>query len=127
MAGDRLFFVASGATGRDLWVSDGTAAGTALVQPFRSGLRVNPPSHLSAVDQSVLFLYRPPNQDQGALWASDGTSQGTVMLEAILYSSGPAVALGPQQPGVVLFAAAGKTYGMELWRSDGTVADTTLV
>jgi ELWxxDGT repeat protein len=82
--GNTLFFSANeGVNGRELWKSDGTAAGTVLVKdinltnPFGSS-----PSNLTAVGSTLYFT-----ADEGVngreLWKSDGTAAGTVLVRDI--------------------------------------------
>jgi ELWxxDGT repeat protein len=82
--GGRLFFFTSdGAHGSELWSSDGTAAGTAMVRDINPG----PPSSVSsgadiiAVDGTLYFVAVADGGDGWALWGSDGTAANTVQLE----------------------------------------------
>ena len=65
-AGGRLFFSGSG---RSLWVSDGTAAGTIQLGTFKSL------HHLTASGHR-LYFFGGTGDDQ-ELWVSDGTAAGT--------------------------------------------------
>lgn len=80
--GDRVFFTAlgdNGAVGRELWVTDGTAAGTALVrdvnpEPFRDSLI----GDLTWFDDALHFgVGNPFRFGPHGLWRSDGTPGGT--------------------------------------------------
>src|SRR5262249_35817683 len=52
--GDRLFFTADvPATGRELYVSDGTPEGTALVKDINPGAAASNPSYLTAIGTTV--------------------------------------------------------------------------
>jgi ELWxxDGT repeat protein len=54
--GGTLFFAANdGATGFELWTSDGTAAGTALVADILPGPYSSDPSNLTAVGGTLFF------------------------------------------------------------------------
>ena len=89
VAGDRLFFVASGAaTGPELWVSDGTAAGTHIVADIRPGPRGSYPQGLTAVEipgdpphastDSPRVVFAADDGESGLEpWVSDGTVAGT--------------------------------------------------
>src|SRR5262249_20210622 len=80
--GSTLFFVADdGVHGSELWKSDGSVSGTALVKD------INPTeeSHLSwltAVGTRLFFVADDGVHDR-ELWTSDGTSTGTIMLTDI--------------------------------------------
>ncbi|MGN6476719.1 MAG: ELWxxDGT repeat protein, partial [Flavipsychrobacter sp.] len=122
----------SGTGAGELWVSDGTAAGTHYVpQTFQDALG---PSEFAVYNGKLYFqafkfdannfLY--PNYE---LWCTDGTATGTQLVKEI----GP----GPSWPGTpanltvcygkLYFSANDSVHGKELWSSDGTVAGTNLV
>ncbi|MFM7166835.1 MAG: ELWxxDGT repeat protein [Planctomycetaceae bacterium] len=126
-AGDQLFFQArDAAAGYELFVSDGTAAGTSLLKD------INPdgssfPELLTPVGDKLFFAALDPQYGY-ELWTSDGTTAGTSMVTDLLP--------GPETPyiwditpagGAVYFAATLPGCGRELFRSDGTAAGTTLV
>ncbi len=127
-AGKLAFFVAkTEAAGRELWVSDGTAAGTRLVLdlfPGDSGVR-----ELTALGTRVIFQARSA-ADGIELWISDGTAQGTRVLRDI--APGAAWSL-PRHFHVdasgrrAYFAARTRVTGEELWITDGTTLGTRLV
>ena len=80
-AGGQLFFTADdpATTGRELWVSDGTEAGTHLVKDIRPGLFGANPTGLTAIGDRLFFI-----ADDGLtgreLWMSDGTEAGTILV-----------------------------------------------
>jgi ELWxxDGT repeat protein len=140
-----LFFSANdGTTGRELWKSDGTAAGTVLVKDIQPGafsggqLRNGLPQFLTDLNGTLVF-----GADDGIngreLWKSDGTAAGTVLVKDINPGAGSAVPFetspfecGPTTclnnvNGTLFFGANDGTNGIELWKSDGTAAGTVLV
>jgi uncharacterized repeat protein (TIGR01451 family) len=127
-ANGALFFSASEAAGgRELWRSDGTAAGTLCVKDIVPGAVGSNPRALTNVGGTLFFV-----ADDGAsgaeLWKSDGTDAGTVRVKDIRpggASSGPASLVNLN--GTLLFAADDGVGGVELWKSDGTDAGTVLV
>lgn len=98
-----------------LWKSDGTTAGTVLLNAnfgfpanFKTRCRVG----------NAVFFAATPSQ----IWKTDGTIAGTVLVKDIGTQCFDFVNLN----GVLIFTARSAT-GMELWRSDGTAAGTVLV
>jgi ELWxxDGT repeat protein len=83
--GDKLFFVAQHQefSGAELWVSDGTTAGTRLIREVSGGWLTSPDSGLMAAGQGVLFLTGDDGVHGTELWRSDGTAEGTWMVQDI--------------------------------------------
>src|SRR5262245_5344504 len=74
-----LFFAAEDDThGRELWRSDGTAAGTLLVKDTVPGIAGGSPSDLTNVSGTLFFTVG------SQIWRSDGTNAGTVMVNDLL-------------------------------------------
>jgi ELWxxDGT repeat protein len=118
-----LFFSANdGVHGRELWKSDGSAAGTVLVADIVPGSGSSDPRSLTNVN-GTLFFSASGNQ----LWKSDGTATGTVMVKDINTSGN----LYPEDltnvNGTLFFSANDGVHGNELWKSDGTSAGTVMV
>ena len=124
--GNRIFFSADSASGSSqLWVSDGTAAGTHLVKAIHpSG--DDDVLYIVAFGNSVIF--RANDDVHGLeLWISDGTESGTHMVKDI-NPGGDADPIGLYNwNGVVYFMADDGINGKELWKSDGTASGTVLV
>lgn len=127
-AGSLVFFVANdGTTGRELWRSDGTQAGTFLVKDIVSGPGSPAPASLIAVG-STLFFVASNGFDGVELWKSDGTTAGTVLVADIApgaASSFPQYLVAAD--GLLWFVANDGTTGAELWMSDGTGPGTQRV
>lgn len=120
-----------------LWMSDGTAQGTAVVKNFTSDVKgLNFISELTAVDKQVFFVAdRAPNGNQ--LWVSNGTSKGTQPVKTLAgapwgdpsaqhnYGS---VALGKSLLFFQFYPDTSTTpKHTELWKSDGTASGTVLL
>lgn len=133
-----LFFVAdNGATGHELWKSDGTFAGTQLVRDINPGaasafgfFSAFPVFRFADVG-GILFFAADNGSDGVELWKSNGTSAGTVLVRDIYPGSFFGInSSNPHQLTNVngtLFFAATSASGTELWKSDGTSAGTVLV
>lgn len=127
-SGNLLFFSRNdAATGTELWVSDGTAAGTVLVKALSLGFPHAAARQLTvAGDRLFLSVFNPETGEE--LWTSDGTPAGTHLVADL--NPGPAGS-APQSLTAVnsrlLFAADDGTSGLELWISDGTREGTALL
>ncbi len=134
--GSRVFFEANDrTTGNELWVSDGTAAGTHEVLDINPGPNSSSPGGMIALGSNLLFT-----ADDGvhgnALWVSDGTAAGTTMLPVAGYLQASDTSdLGPLDEVVAgpwLYFVMGtlnrnevnKPNAPEIWRTDGTAANT---
>ena len=77
-----LFFNASdAANGREIWKSDGTAAGTEMVKDIWPGPNSGGARELTVVNGELFFSAFDPNVNGDELWKSDGTTAGTVLVE----------------------------------------------
>ncbi|MEZ5988818.1 MAG: hypothetical protein R3F30_06790 [Planctomycetota bacterium] len=124
--GSFLFRATDGSSGIELWISDGTAAGTQLVKDINSGSASSSPNNLASIGGMVWF-----SANDGAagneLWVSDGTAAGTKMLVDIWQGSTAGVPnYFAEIAGKVLFQARDPLAGTELYESDGTAAGTKL-
>lgn len=126
-----------------LWKTDGTTKGTQMIVSFESGY---PPMWLTDFNGTLFFL-----ANDGIcgyeLWKSNGTSAGTAMVKDINQTKRPETKItndafssswdcrpdGDARPSLTVgdstlyFVADDGIHGVELWKSDGTAAGTTLV
>jgi ELWxxDGT repeat protein len=129
-----LFFAATDAAhGAELWKSDGTAAGTALVKdiwPASVGTGYpygnSYPSNLTNVNGTLFFTANDGTHGT-ELWKSDGTDAGTVMVKDINAGASSSPRGLTVVNATLYFAANDGAHGYELWKSDGTAAGTVLV
>src|SRR3989339_376275 len=112
-----MFFPATdGTNGVELWKSDGTEAGTAMVKDIYSGSSSSYPTNLTFVND-VLFFTADNGTNGRELWRSDGTEAGTVMLDDIRVgsnSSSPYYLINVN--GTLFFNADDGKKGKELWK-----------
>lgn len=134
IAGSRIFFTPADPTiGNELWVSDGTPAGTRLVRNLGvdSGGAFGEAHLIGALGNRVVFHARESQNATRDLWISDGTPGGTTRLRAQA-DGGPrffSTADGAESvefKGQLYFAAsgAGESEQTEPWRTDGSAAGT---
>ncbi|MCB9007918.1 MAG: hypothetical protein H6656_11220 [Ardenticatenaceae bacterium] len=136
----KIYFTASTEeNGEELWVTDGTEAGTYMVKD------INPyGSNGSEFDSEPLFMtvyknelyFRATNTLTGTeLWKSDGTEAGTVLVKNIYLEDGMGAAESSDPYGFVefngelFFVAKDSTTDTAngLWKTDGTEAGTVRV
>ncbi|MEM7309448.1 MAG: hypothetical protein AAF682_22385 [Planctomycetota bacterium] len=119
--GDRLLFGGDDGGGVDLWITDGTAAGTEQVTDiFPDGDSF--PRELTPLGGGDEIVFGARDADGFGLWKTDGTGAGTVKLspagESHFYTD--LVAYGGE---VYFLESAGFPFNV-LWKTDGTVAGT---
>jgi ELWxxDGT repeat protein len=116
--GGRLYFIADGVTGNDLWKTDGTVEGTSRVADLDAGDTGSAPTHFLAVDGSLFFLSQ--EQITGTFWKSDGTPAGTRPLHLVpkpsLFDKIPMINLGS----TIFYIGWFTETGAELCSTDGT-------
>ncbi len=127
VVGNKLFFNMWKVNGRELWVSDGTAAGTFEVidlLPGDNGGGVK----LSGVAANPMVAYNGKVYFQGSttlgiyeLFSSDGTAGGTTRVIAGVYKPQNFIVYKDE-----LYFGAGNSND-ELWKTDGTASGTVKV
>lgn len=131
-ARDRFVFMRDApSSGREIWVSDGTATGTRLLKSISPGTENGIESwFLIGLGERALFFAGSEATTGIELWATDGTAAGTRRLRDIRpgpYSS----ELRPDQMVVVggqaYFAASSDGLERNLWTTDGTPAGTRMM
>lgn len=130
--GYKAFFAATDSEhGQELWVTDGTPAGTHMVKDIIAGAGGADVSYLTRFNDKVVFSAN--TDDYGIeLWISDGTEEGTYMVKDV-NELGDSEPVGFTQLNETQFIFAAKDYesdGVEsgsqkwLWVSDGTEEGT---
>ena len=153
---DKLYFTANdGETGKELWVSDGTADGTHLLVDIdpssnnngqNSNYYYDPYSYLYTSSYDVtgftefndkLYFTANDGKNGHELWVSDGTTDGTHLLLDINpgdnesyysdYANSSYPANFVEFNDKLYFTANDGENGHELWVSDGTADGTNLL
>ena len=135
----KVFFSANdgspseGGRGREAWVTDGTIAGTQMIE-INTSPTINSgnsdPSNFTQLGNRLLFSAYNSSRSR-ELWVTDGTSANTRMFDINTFGGGinsNPVAVGTN---VVWSANDGQQidgkHGEELWVSNGTAAGTSQV
>jgi ELWxxDGT repeat protein len=106
-----------------LWKSDGSSAGTAIVKNIPNN---GVPSSLTKIGNMLFFTLYETNSD--VVWRSDGTQGGTIRVQDVNGTTVSSVFRFVDVDGVAYFAGSDSAgHGVELWRSDGTPSGTYLV
>lgn len=127
----RVYFSASdGVHGAELWVSDGTVAGTTMLKDINAGAGSSGVSRLG-VGGPYLYFTADDGVNGVELWKTDGTASGTSMVKNIGPGSAGAnpddFADGYVSIGGTTFFTADTSTGRELWKTDGTSSGTVMV
>lgn len=133
--GYKAFFSATDADhGEELWVTDGTPAGTYMVKDIQPGLGTSDIQYLTRFNDKVVFSAND-GENGYELWISDGTEAGTRMVKDIheMDSSNP-IGFCQMDENRFIFFATDFDSELEydnpqkwLWISDGTEEGTKLV
>jgi ELWxxDGT repeat protein len=105
-----LYFSAyDAANGWELWKSDGTAGGTALVKDIAAGTVDSLPSDLTNVN-GTLFFSAYDGSGSWKLWRSDGSAAGTMAVTKVAPTALTNV------NGTLCFSVDDGPHGRELWK-----------
>jgi ELWxxDGT repeat protein len=129
LAAGSMMLLDDAAHGQELWITDGTPAGTRLVRDIRPGPESSNIIRYTVV-AGVAYFFADDGTNGIELWRSDGTTNGTHIVADIgagatsfstlpIYLEDPLPVLGN-----LMFFTASDASGEELWRSDGTAAGT---
>ncbi len=78
--GGHLYLVKDSTSGEEIWVSDGTAAGTHPLRDICPGPCSSRVQTLETVGNVALFFAEPNFPEAPRLWRSDGTRAGTIPI-----------------------------------------------
>lgn len=117
----------TGFSTKELYKSDGTQAGTAMLKDIKAGDEGSDPRGFIHF-QNKLFFSADDGIAGRELWTTDGTTAGTILFMDI--RTGLPDSFTDLVAGIynskLYFAANDGTNGSEVWSSDGTVSGTTL-
>ncbi|CAN5637887.1 hypothetical protein BH11BAC3_BH11BAC3_27120 [soil metagenome] len=119
------------AEGNELFITDGTPAGTKLLKDINPGIASSSPDYESALLNGYIYFTAERPAEGRELWRTDGTPGGTTLVKDIV--TGPNSSNYPgkyhlfSNGSYLLLMAKTPSFGVELWRSDGTDAGTFLL
>lgn len=116
---------AGGGLGRELWITNGTSAGTIALGDLRPGAAGSDAAGFTATTGGRFVFSADDGVAGREVWVSDGTAAGTRLLVDLLPGAGGS---NPQNftalaDGRVAFTGTGAG-GTGLWATDGTAAGT---
>src|SRR5688500_3711257 len=121
---DNVFFLAQTIDkGREIWKSDGTLNGTTLLKDIAIGTGSSVISNFVEFKGKLYFVANDNIQGY-QLWTTDGSGEGTVPVTNNMdYRVSQLVATDD----FIYYLKKPSNYKLEIWKSDGTIAGTTLV
>jgi ELWxxDGT repeat protein len=117
--------------GAEIFITDGTKTGTKLIKDIIPGTTGSNPDDNMALLNGFVYFTDSTAAEGRELWRTDGTPGNTTLVKDII--TGPT---GSNTPGAynlistgtyLLFDVKTALEGNELWRSDGTSANTSLL
>lgn len=124
---DKLYFNAGdGSDGYELWVSDGTAAGTQILKDISPGALDGDPEDFIEYKGKLYFTAQDGTLGR-ELWVTDGTPEQTHYVVDIHPSAGSSPFHFTLFKDKLFFTATDGAHGREVWMSDGTSANTMLL
>lgn len=128
VANNRLFFTAERGPilafqpyKRELWVSDGTNAGTYRVKEMEKPIS----RKLGKMGNRVIF--EGYDNDNRSLFISDGTQAGTYAFRNIISTNSYTTVNGIYGSGDKAFLLLNESYSNQIWVTDGTDANTKFI
>ncbi|MCW3128156.1 MAG: hypothetical protein JWO03_3814 [Bacteroidetes bacterium] len=123
----KVYFAATGsnAQGTELWVTDGTQAGTHLVSDILPGPGSSNPYGF-IVANNFLFFIADDSIHGSELWTTDGTTT-TMVVDINPGTTSGAISNTTVMNNKLYFSANDGSAGQELWVSDGTPGGTSLL
>ena len=121
--GKMLFSASTASTGNELWITDGTAAGTTLVKDIYAGSDSSSPQYMTLAGDKVYFRAYGDVTSGLELWVTDGTANGTTLVKDIYTGSNGSYPNGSYPSNFYAFGSqvlftAETALGQELWISD---------
>ena len=141
---NKLFFIANNGTqGNEIWSTDGTTANTVILKDIQTSPAGSTSIFNAIIVGNKFFFTSSDFATRFEMWQSDGTTAGTVLFKSFAPAdvSGSPLIMPPFlfdylngannqalfQGNKFFFTAGTVDEGVELWVSDGTLANTVMV
>lgn len=130
VAGNRLYLIDQPdfvSAEEELYSTDGTFAGTAIVKNINGASSANPENLFAFQEQLAFTAFDAASGKE--VWITDGTEEGTRILKEINPGPGSSVSspLFTILDGALYFPAYSPEHGSELWKTDGTTEGTVML
>jgi ELWxxDGT repeat protein len=124
-----IFFESNDGThGSELWKTNGTPAGTSMVEDINPSGDSGDGSDFREVLGNKLYFIADDGTHGFEPWITDGTANGTRLLKDIVSGGGTSDSSdGEVISGVLYFTSVATATGQELWRTNGTPTGTKRV
>lgn len=124
--GNNLLFKAdNGTQGEELWVSDGTTAGTTLLKDLSPGVDNSKFGDFVELNGKTYFFVLPANNTNWELWSTDGTSAGTVKIKIFSEDTAqPTSLIGEKNS--LFYSFCDSAHGCEIWKTNTLTGETQL-
>ena len=122
-----LFTASDGVTGRELWITDGTAAGTNLVKDIHPSDSSWPYELVYNPADQITYFGAVDDLHGAELWRTDGTTAGTWMVLDIHPSASSLPKNITPYAGAIVFSALDSTHGREPFISGGSLGTTMML
>ncbi len=123
---NEYYFPAFGDAGRRLWKTDGTAMGTVELDDLSS--EYNNPQYLNQLNGSLLFFADSVTPPKQLFKINSGDAHPTQITFREPFSEAGCTDYNSMEyNGLLYFPFADNSDGCELWKTDGTIAGTSMV
>lgn len=124
-----LFVGKTAANGKELFITDGTIAGTKIVKDIVTGTEGSDPDDFTK-HNGVVYFTASTSATTRELWKTDGTAGGTIVVKTLFTGTGAKATAGDYNlfsSGSYMLLSVKNGQGNELWKSDGTSAGTAIL
>ncbi len=129
-AGSTFFSATTGSTveGTELWKTDGTTAGTILVKDIAPGTTSGNPQNFTIINPTTMLFNATDGVNGNELWKTNGMLSASATVNVIDYPGGTnSVTWMENLNGTAILGQIVSTTGREIYKSDGTAANSGLV